>query len=106
MQAKAPASGGGVTYATITEIFGDMPQAKAIAIIETNATIEDLEVAAAFLAGESDVMGEMERPLAGVAPVVYDDRDVGRIRRRRRLAASPVIDVVAGTFDHDPLPNG
>ncbi len=72
MQANAPASGGGVTYETITQIFGDMPQAKAVDIIETNATIEDLEEAAAFLAGESDVMGEMERPLAGAAAVVYE----------------------------------
>jgi hypothetical protein len=39
---------------------------------ETGATLEELEEAAAWLAGESDVMGEERLPLTGAAAKVYE----------------------------------
>jgi len=54
------------------EIFGPLPDARIAAILATGATVRQLEEAAAWAAGESDVMGQMRRPVSGPVAVVYD----------------------------------
>ena len=69
----------------ITEILGELEDAKAKAILATGATVAEIEEAQAWAAGESDVMGgDLARPLCGRVAAVYeilsteeplDDRD-------------------------------
>lgn len=61
-----------ITRDQVVDVLGAIDDAIIVAIIETGATIEELEEAAEWAAGESDVMGEMERKLAGAASAVYD----------------------------------
>lgn len=56
----------------VVRLLGPMDDGKCVAIIATGATIKDLEEVAVWLAGEDDVMGELERPLVGVAGQVYE----------------------------------
>ena len=56
----------------VIHLLGDVSDHKVVEILETGATLEQLEEAAAWLAGESDVMGEERLPLAGAAAKVYD----------------------------------
>jgi hypothetical protein len=65
-------SGARLTHDEIMRILGPIDDAKASAILAAGASLQDLEEAAQWVAGESDVMGELERPLTGVAAEVYD----------------------------------
>jgi hypothetical protein len=56
----------------IVRLLGEMDAVKLAAIERAGATLRDLEEVAAWLAGEDDVMGELERPLSGVAAQVYE----------------------------------
>ncbi|MDH3229594.1 MAG: hypothetical protein OEN55_07375 [Alphaproteobacteria bacterium] len=60
------------TASDVAEILGPMPDARIAAILATGATLEQLEEAAAWAAGESDVMGGMRRPVIGPVAAVYD----------------------------------
>jgi hypothetical protein len=68
----------------IMELLGDIEAAEAEAILATGATLAEIEEAEAWAAGESDVLGDLERPLSGTVAAVYeilssaeplDDRD-------------------------------
>ena len=74
-----------LTHEQIVELVGDIPDAKAVAIIATQGTFQDLEEAVAWASGESDVMGEAELPLAGAAAKIYEilDADLERVEERR-----------------------
>ncbi len=65
----------------ILQVAGDISDAKVAAIEATRATLEELEEAVAWAAGESDVMGDQRRPLAGRTSALYDiltaDEDYG-----------------------------
>ncbi len=61
-----------LTHRQIVDLVGEIEDAKAMAIIATRGTFKDLEEAVAWAAGESDVMGEAERPLAGAAAKICD----------------------------------
>ena len=61
-----------LTPQDVRHILGDLDDAKIAAILATEATPEELEEVAAWASGESDVMGELERPLEGVVATVYD----------------------------------
>lgn len=56
----------------VTHLLGDIDAHKIVEIIESGASIAELEEVAAHLALESDVMGEMERPLTGRALRIYE----------------------------------
>ena len=56
----------------VIHLLGDVSDHKVVEILETGATLEQLEEAAAWLAGESDVMGEERLPLTGAAGKVYE----------------------------------
>ena len=51
---------------------GDILDWKVDAIVASGATLADLEIALAWLAGADDVMGEARAPLSGAAGLVYD----------------------------------
>jgi hypothetical protein len=60
-----------LTYDAITRRCGHIPDWKIASIEKTGGTFEDLEIALAWAAGESDVMGEERKPLTGPALRLY-----------------------------------
>ena len=61
-----------LTPDNVRHIVGDLEDVKVAEILATGATTEEIEEAAVWAAGESDVMGETERPLSGVVRRVYE----------------------------------
>jgi hypothetical protein len=61
-----------ITPQDIRDIVGDLDGAKVAALLATEANPEELEEARAWASGESDIMGELERPLGGVVARLYD----------------------------------
>jgi hypothetical protein len=61
-----------LTQGDVMRLFRNIENGKCAAILRTGATIEDLEEVAAWVAGEDDVMGDLEKPLAGAAAQVYE----------------------------------
>lgn len=62
----------GPTHEDVRHVCGDIADWKVAAILATGATLDEIEVAVAWDAGEDDVMGEERRPLSGAAAAVYD----------------------------------
>lgn len=60
------------THHDLVRLFGDISDHSVVEILETGANMEQLEEAAAWLAGENDVMGDARLPLEGAAARVYD----------------------------------
>ena len=60
------------TKQDVLRLLGDISDHKVVEILETGADLRDLEAAAAWLEGESDVMGEVRSPLVGASARVYD----------------------------------
>jgi len=56
----------------IVALLGDIEAAKAEAILATGATMAQIEEAQAWVAGESDVMGDLEKPLNGTVAAVFE----------------------------------
>jgi hypothetical protein len=56
----------------ILRLFGQIDDQKVVGIIELQPTSSDLEVAAAYMKGMDDVMGEERRPLAGNAAKIFE----------------------------------
>ncbi len=65
-------NGAEATASDVLEILGPMPDERIAAILATGATVRELEEAAAWATGESDVMGELRRPVSGPVADVYD----------------------------------
>ena len=61
-----------LTAQDVKDIAGDLDDAKIAAILATGANAEQLEEAMAWASGESDVMGDLERPLTGAIAQLYD----------------------------------
>jgi hypothetical protein len=61
-----------LTHDIVTLLCGDIGDDKAAAILGTGATVEELEEAIAFAAGQSDVMGDERRPLMGIVAELND----------------------------------
>jgi hypothetical protein len=61
-----------LTPQVVRDIAGDLDDAKIAAVLATGASAEQLEEAIAWASGDSDVMGDLERPLAGVVVRLYD----------------------------------
>ena len=61
-----------VTRQDIESILGRIDDASMTAILAIGPSVNELEEAVAWATGESDVMGELERPLDGAAARVYD----------------------------------
>lgn len=56
----------------IRAIVGDIEAAKLEAILTTRASAAEIEQALAWAAGETDVVGDLERPLTGPVAEVYE----------------------------------
>lgn len=61
-----------VSAEQIIDIVGPMTDARVMAIIATGATVEEVEEAAAWADGESDVMGDLRLRPTGPVAAVYD----------------------------------
>lgn len=61
-----------VTSDDIRRVLGQIDAHKIVEILKSGATLAELEEAAAHLALETDVMGELERPLTGRARRIYE----------------------------------
>ncbi len=59
------------THDEIQRLFGDISDSLTAEIIQSGATIAELEEVAAHLAQETDVMGELEKPLTGRALRIF-----------------------------------
>ena len=60
------------TRSDIQHIFGPIEDHLASEILELDPTLAELEVAAAYAAGLTDVMGKGRTPLSGNAARIYD----------------------------------
>ena len=61
-----------LTPQDVRGIVGDLDDARIAGILATGATAEQLEEAMVWASGESDLMGDLERPLAGAVAQLYD----------------------------------
>ncbi len=66
MKSKSP------THEDLVRLFGQIDDHSAAEILALRPSLEDLEEAAAYVAGESDVMGEERHPLASIVASVYE----------------------------------
>lgn len=60
-----------ITSSDVRRVFGDISDHMVVDILATGATMSELQEVAAHLAQETDVMGELERPLTGRALQIY-----------------------------------
>jgi len=60
------------TYDEIKRLFGDRKDHVIAEIENSGATMAELQEVAAFLAQETDVMGELHRTLTGRAAEIYN----------------------------------
>ena len=56
----------------IIHLFGPLEDHSVVEIMGLRPTGPDLEIAAAYFAGMTDVMGEERQPLSGIAAKVYE----------------------------------
>lgn len=61
-----------VSHHDVARLLGDIGAHNIAEILASGASIAELEEVAAHLAQETDVMGELERPLTGRARRIYD----------------------------------
>lgn len=61
-----------VTQQDIKSVLGSVDDASVTAITAIGPSVSELEEAVAWASGESDVMGELERPLKGAVARIYD----------------------------------
>jgi hypothetical protein len=60
------------THEDIVHLFGPIDDHLAAAILELRPTLDDIEVAAAYHAGLTDVMGDERLPLSGTAARIFE----------------------------------
>jgi hypothetical protein len=60
------------THDDLRRLCGDVVDWKLIAIVETGASLEEVEEAAAWVAGADDVMGDARKRLSGKVAEVFD----------------------------------
>lgn len=61
-----------LTQADVLGVCGDILDWKVKAIIETGASLSELEAACAWAAGADEVLGEEREPLSGATAEVYE----------------------------------
>ena len=62
----------GLDAAEIRRVAGDILDWQVQAILASGASFEELEEAAAYVAGADDVMGQERKPLSGRVAQIYD----------------------------------
>ena len=63
---------GPLSHETVVRIAGDVSDAKAVAIIASGASRDELEQAVAWACLEDDVMGKQRRALTGIVAELYE----------------------------------
>jgi len=61
-----------ITASHVRSVVGDIDDTALASIVATGASVEEFEEAYAWAQGESDVVGETERPLAGRVRQIYE----------------------------------
>ena len=61
-----------LTASEIRRIVGDITDAKVMAILATDPSLEDLEEAVAWVEGETDVLGDLNLPMTGKVGEIYE----------------------------------
>ncbi len=61
-----------LSHETVVRIAGDVSDAKAVAIIASGASLDELEQAVAWASLEDDVMGKERRALTGIVAELYE----------------------------------
>ena len=61
-----------ITHDEVKRLFGDINDHMIVEIMSSGATVSELNEVVAHLAQETDVMGELERPLTGRALEIYN----------------------------------
>lgn len=61
-----------ITHDEVKRLFGDISDHMIVEIMDSGATMAELNEVVAHLAQETDVMGELERPLTGRALQIYN----------------------------------
>ena len=61
-----------LSHDTVVRIAGDVSDAKAVAIIASGASLDELEQAVAWASLEDDVMGKERRTLTGIVAELYE----------------------------------
>ena len=61
-----------LTPAQIHAVVGELSDARVTAIMRSGATLEELEEAAALLAGETDIVGQEGQQPSGVVAELYE----------------------------------
>lgn len=56
----------------VRRLCGDVLDGTVVDILETGASVADVEAAMAWMTGEADAVGEARAPLSGVPAAVYD----------------------------------
>lgn len=76
------------TRSDIQHLFGPIEDHLASEILELAPTLVELEVAAAYATGMTDVMGEVRTPLSGNAARIYEivSRDAALAEEEERRA--------------------
>jgi len=59
-------------HSEIIHLFGPVDDHRIVEIMELQPSEADLEIAAAYVAGMTDIMGDERRPLSGIAAEIYE----------------------------------
>ncbi len=70
----------------IRRIAGDISDARVLAILDLDPSRDELEQAAAWAEGQSDVLGELELPLSGVVSELHEILTAGEEWEEERRA--------------------
>ena len=61
-----------VLYKEVQRLFGPIDDHRVLEIVDLNPSVIDLEIAGAYLADMTDVMGEKRQSLTGDAAIIYE----------------------------------
>jgi hypothetical protein len=61
-----------ISHDEVVSVCGDILDWKIKAIVDTGATLTDVEAACAWAVGADEALGEERQPLSGVTAQVYD----------------------------------
>jgi hypothetical protein len=72
LQARANARAAMATRADVSRFVRDVDERKVLEILALHPTVAEIEQAAAWAAGNGDVLDKTGRPLSGAAATVFD----------------------------------
>ena len=79
-------AGTALSAEAIRRIAGEISDARVLAILDLDPSRDELEQAAAWAEGQSDVLGELELPLSGVVSELHEILTAGEEWEEERRA--------------------